>query len=119
MNVQQRIMRVTAGGPEPVAMPPDPDAEEEAQHAEDLHVRFPPRFRNGHPCLGDMMEESISWIEVDSDDDVHSPKQSVQHMPDCEDDEGEPCEVHPAMRAIAVQQKAPGIIEGMPKFLSF
>eukprot|EP00929_Paragymnodinium_shiwhaense_P002088 TRINITY_DN10228_c0_g1_i9.p1 TRINITY_DN10228_c0_g1~~TRINITY_DN10228_c0_g1_i9.p1 ORF type:complete len:725 (-),score=131.06 TRINITY_DN10228_c0_g1_i9:220-2394(-) len=114
-----RIMRVTAGGPEPVAMPPDPDAEEEAQHAEDLHVRFPPRFRNGHPCLGDMMEESISWIEVDSDDDVHSPKQSVQHMPDCEDDEGEPCEVHPAMRAIAVQQKAPGIIEGMPKFLSF
>lgn len=97
-----------------IIMEPNPALED--------HRNWSPRYRNGHPCLGDMMEESITWIEVDSEDDQHSPKHADQNQvkqpePECEwegDDN-----VHPAMQAIARQQRAPGVVLGMPKCLSF
>lgn len=30
-------------------------------------------------CLGYLLEQSVTWIEPDSDDDLHSPKASLQH----------------------------------------
>ena len=29
-------------------------------------------------CLGYLLEQSVTWIEAESDDDLHSPKVSVQ-----------------------------------------
>lgn len=70
------------------------------------------------PTLGDMLEQSVTWVEPDSEeDDVHSPKQSDQPAP--EDPEASAEDLHPAMKAIQRQQKAPGIVVGMPKCLSF
>merc|ERR1712167_219384 len=105
MRMISRAMLVTMTGPSPEPMP----------------RCFSPKFRNGHPCLGDMMEESITWMDVDSEDDQHSPKQSDQHQNVPEDHggagEGDGC-VHLAMQAIVCQQRAPGIVVGMPKCLS-
>lgn len=71
------------------------------------------------PTLGDMLEQSVTWVEPDSDeDDVHSPKQSDQ-QPGPEDPEASAEDLHPAMKAIHRQQKAPGIVAGMAKCLSF
>eukprot|EP00930_Biecheleria_cincta_P070480 TRINITY_DN58119_c0_g1_i1.p1 TRINITY_DN58119_c0_g1~~TRINITY_DN58119_c0_g1_i1.p1 ORF type:complete len:461 (+),score=63.46 TRINITY_DN58119_c0_g1_i1:59-1384(+) len=71
------------------------------------------------PTLGDMLEQSVTWVEPDSDeDDVHSPKQSDQQLGP-EDPQGSAEDLHPAMKAIHRQQKAPGIVVGMPKCFSF
>ncbi|CAJ1430912.1 unnamed protein product [Effrenium voratum] len=69
-------------------------------------------WRSPQVCLGYLLEQSVTWIEPESDDDFHSPKASVQNA---EEEE----ETHPAMKAIARQQRAPGIVEGLPKCLSF
>lgn len=68
-------------------------------------------WRSPQVCLGYLLEQSVTWIEPDSDDDLHSPNASLQHP---EEDE----EQHPAMKAIARQQRAPGLVEGLPKCLS-
>jgi len=73
-------------------------------------------WRSDRVCLSYLLEQSVTWIEPESDeDDFHSPKASLQKPPDEEDEE----EAHPAMKAIARQQRAPGIVEGLPKCLSF
>eukprot|EP00434_Breviolum_minutum_P044994 symbB.v1.2.040253.t1/scaffold7102.1/size13317/1 len=69
-------------------------------------------WRSPQVCLGYLLEQSVTWIEPDSDDDLHSPKASLQHP---EEEE----EQHPAMKAIARQQRAPGLVPGLPKCLSF
>merc|ERR1712046_532148 len=68
-----RVLNVTMAGrgsepPERLELPTEPESAEECEVS---------RPRRGHAliCLGDLMEESISWIEVDSEDDVNSPKQ--------------------------------------------
>lgn len=72
-------------------------------------------WRSDRVCLSYLLEQSVTWIEPESDeDDFHSPKASLQKPPDEEDEE----EAHPAMKAIARQQRAPGIVEGLPKCLS-
>lgn len=83
--------------------------------------RFPPKYRNGHLCLGAMMQESVTWIEVDPEDDYNSPKHSDQianEIPEADEHENDG-RVPPHMRDISRQQKAGGIVEGMPKCLSF
>eukprot|EP00931_Biecheleriopsis_adriatica_P062164 TRINITY_DN37437_c0_g1_i1.p1 TRINITY_DN37437_c0_g1~~TRINITY_DN37437_c0_g1_i1.p1 ORF type:complete len:397 (+),score=89.44 TRINITY_DN37437_c0_g1_i1:93-1193(+) len=78
----------------------------------------PCHWQKDQVCLGDMMEQSVSWFEPeDDDDDCHSPKQSEQRPQQDEEEEEE--EMHPAMKAVARQQKAPGIVPGLPKCLSF
>lgn len=36
-------------------------------------------WRSPKVCLGYLLEQSVTWIEAESDDDLHSPKVSVQH----------------------------------------
>ncbi|CAE7173875.1 HERC6, partial [Symbiodinium pilosum] len=73
-------------------------------------------WRSPKVCLSYLLGQSVTWIEPESDeDDFHSPKASLQKPPDEEDEE----EAHPGMKAIAQQQRAPGIVEGLPKCLSF
>lgn len=99
-----RVMRVTNAAPEITL---------------DEASALSPRFRDGHLCLGEMMEESVTWIDVDTDDDCHSPKNGEQgDAGPCEDAEEGGCE-HPALKHIARQQRAPGLVDGMPKCLSF
>lgn len=69
-------------------------------------------WRSPQVCLGYLLEQSVTWLEPESDDDLHSPKASV---PPAEEEE----DPHPAMKAIARQQRAPGLVEGLPKCLSF
>merc|ERR1712066_1033197 len=79
------------------------------------------RTSRTHVCLGDLMEESISWIDVDSEDDQTSPKQSDLMQAAAMQEEQEQVE-EPMPRgyeAIARQQRAPGIVVGMCKCLSF
>jgi hypothetical protein len=83
-----------------------------------------PRSRPKHICLGDMMEESLSWVDVDSEDDSISPKHAdlmqlaaMQEAQEQAEHAEQP--VPPGFEAIARQQRAPGIVEGMPKCLSF
>lgn len=87
------------------------------------HVGLVPTLREGqghaHICLGDIMEESISWLEVDSEDDCHTPK-AADTMPPMEQEEEEQEEVVPShLKNIYRQQNAPGIVAGMNKCLSF
>ncbi|CAE7715894.1 HERC6 [Symbiodinium sp. KB8] len=67
-------------------------------------------WRSDRVCLSYLLEQSVTWIEPESDeDDFHSPKASLQKPPDEEDEE----EAHPAMKAIARQQRAPAaVLEG-------
>jgi hypothetical protein len=79
-----------------------------------------PRERPTHICLGDMLEESVSWLDVDSEDDQNSPKKA--DLLAAMEEEEAMVEEQPMPRgfeAIARQQKAPGIVEGMCKCLSF
>jgi hypothetical protein len=68
-----------------------------------------------------MLEESISWLDVDSEDDQTSPKKVdlLQAYNDMEEDELEEQPMPRGLEAIARQQKAPGIVAGMQKCLSF
>lgn len=81
---------------------------------------YPPRQGHAQICLGDLMEESITWMEVDSEDDQNSPKaiDQVQLMEEEEEESG-PEAVPPALRDLQRQQNAPGIVAGMQKCLSF
>jgi hypothetical protein len=105
-----RVFRVTAGPPE----------EPEQPEAEECPMRpFLPGKGHALICLGDLMEESVTWIEVDSEDDCNSPKAAdlAQAAEEEEDAAEEP--VPPAMRDIYRQQRAGGIVAGMQKCLSF
>lgn len=114
----------TRGPKHPTAMPgqlahkPAVDQSDEEEPPGDQAPENPPGtsvpeadWRSPQVCLGYLLEQSVTWIEPDSDDDLHSPKASLQHP---EEDE----EQHPAMKAIARQQRAPGLVEGLPKCLS-
>jgi len=83
----------------------------------------PSRSQPKHICLGDLMEESLSWVDVDSDDDRTSPKQSdMMQLMAMEEAQAQEQAEEPMPRgyeAIVRQQKAPGIVEGLPKCLSF
>lgn len=81
-----------------------------------------PVYRDGSLCLGEMMQESITWVEVDSEDgedDFLTPKASLM----MEDPPNQASEVDgylaQGMKVIAMQQRAPGVLDGMPKCLSF
>jgi hypothetical protein len=78
--------------------------------------------RRGHAliCLGDLMEESISWLEVDSEDDVNSPKQSdmVQATEETEEAGAEEPEVPSCLKDVYRQQNA-AQQAGIAKCLSF
>jgi hypothetical protein len=81
-----------------------------------------PRERPSHVCLGDMLEESVSWLDVDSEDDQTSPKQAdlmQAYNEAMEEEMAEERAMPRGFEAIARQQKAPGIVEGMCKCLSF
>jgi len=81
-----------------------------------------PRERPAHVCLGDMLEESVSWLDVDSEEDRNSPKQAdlLQAYNEAMEEEMAEERCMPrGFEAIARQQKAPGIVEGMCKCLSF
>lgn len=85
--------------------------------------RLPPRYRNGNLCLGDMMDESITWLEPSTDSEMGSPKRDQTadvDVPeeDDSDSDGEQFRKQ-GLKAIARQQNAPGILSGMPKCLSF
>merc|ERR1712039_161142 len=93
------------------------EALHEDETAED---RYPPIYRDGQLCLSAMMEESVTWIDVAPEDDVNSPKHSDQRADDnagaADDENQEPIPAH--FRHISQQQRAPGIVLGMPKCLS-
>jgi len=102
-----RIMAVTMTGPEPSAFCGDVD----------------PNYGDGHLCLGDMMQESITWVECDSEDEDFTPKASMQLNNMGQEEEHQASELDgflaQGMKVIAMQQKAPGVLAGMPKCLSF
>jgi hypothetical protein len=80
-----------------------------------------PKERPLHVCLGDLMDESVSWLDVDSEDDQNSPKQVdlLQAYNEAMEEELDEQPMPRGFEAIARQQKAPGIVEGMRKCLSF
>lgn len=102
---------------------PADDDEDDDEDEQNAHYQCDETSgRKGHAliCLGDMMNESISWIEVDSDEDCHTPKavnlqEAMQEV--CEEQEVAP--IPSAMKNIYRQQNAPGIVQGMNKCLSF
>lgn len=83
------------------------DPSEEDPHTEKGHA---------HICLGEMMEESVSWIDVESDDDRHSPKAADCLAAAMEAEE----DVTPirGMADVQRQQNVP-LVSGMKKCLSF
>lgn len=107
-RILMRVMRMTLA--EPPVGPCEPP------------VGLVPALREGqghaHICLGDIMEESISWMEVDSEDDCHTPK-AADMMPAQEPEEEEEEVVPSHLKNIYRQQNAPGIVAGMNKCLSF
>jgi len=131
-RILMRVFSVTMGGPMP---PPGPeyDADEdtherqEDEDAEQGTLELPPGACDGngprggcaHVCLGELMEESVSWIDVDSEDDCHSPKEADQMRAMQEEAEEEPVEMPRGMKDVYRQQNAPGIVAGMQKCLSF
>jgi hypothetical protein len=104
-----RVMNVTTVRPDTLV----PDVE-----PEDCVLQ---RSQHPHVCLGDLMEESISWIDVDSEDDQTSPKQSdLMQAAAMQEEQEQVQEPMPrGFEAIARQQRAPGIVAGMCKCLSF
>lgn len=107
-RILMRVMSIA--GAEPPAGPRPP-------------VGLVPMLREGqghaHICLGDIMEESISWMEVDSEDDCHTPKQEMMPAMEQEEEEEEAQPVPSHLKNIYRQQNAPGIVAGMNKCLSF
>jgi len=83
------------------------DPSDEDPHTEKGHA---------HICLGEMMEESVSWIDVESDDDRHSPKAADCLAAAMEAEE----DVTPirGMADVQRQQNVP-LVSGMKKCLSF
>lgn len=112
MRVVLRVLSVTMAGAGPPAECEPPAAP---------CPPYPLREGQGHAhiCLGELMEESVTWIEVPWEDDVNSPKQCDQVQAMEEEEEGAATEVPAAMKDIYRQQKAPGIVAGMQKCLSF
>jgi hypothetical protein len=117
-RVIMRVMDVTGAGPGP---PPGPGSPDECRppNVQEGMIYPPP---NGHAniCLGDLMEESISWLEVDEEDDQHTPKAADKVQIVEEEEEGEAEEAIPScLKDVYRQQKAPGLVAGMQKCLSF
>lgn len=78
-----------------------------------------PRQGCAHVCLGELMEESVTWVDVDSDDDCHSPKEADERQAMQEEAQEEAVEMPRGMKDVYRQQNAPGIVAGMQKCLSF
>lgn len=73
-RIGSRVLNVTAARPDGIAPDHDADAAD-TEEVDDAADNSPPRDRPRHICLGDMMEESLSWVDLDSEDDCTSPKQ--------------------------------------------
>lgn len=134
-RILMRVFSVTMGGPGP---PPGPeyDADDDTHYQQDVtldedaeegtQLELPPGACDGEEpregcknvCLGELMEESVSWCDVDSDDDCHSPKEADQ-MRAMQEAEEEAVEMPRGMKDVYRQQNAPGIVAGMQKCLSF
>lgn len=119
-KILTRVLGVTMGQQQ--SSMPDMDSDDEP-------TLFETPVRKGHAliCLGDIMGESISWLEVDSDEDCHSPtaaamqqamQEAMQRQCEEEGEESEP-PMPSALKNIHRQQNAPGIVQGMNKCLSF
>mmetsp|Transcript_107628 Transcript_107628/g.206948 ORF Transcript_107628/g.206948 Transcript_107628/m.206948 type:complete len:688 (-) Transcript_107628:88-2151(-) len=118
-----RVMGVTMAGPNPCAG----QIEEAPMEPERTNFCRGLDLSQGHAniCLGDMMEESVTWIEVDFEDDQNSPRQ-CDPVPMAQEESSEdfrgamPPDFMPtALRDIYRQQNAPGIAGGIQKCLSF
>merc|ERR1711920_65591 len=97
----------------------------DSESATALRERFPKRYRNGHLCLGDVMDESITWLEPSADSEPCSPKEDTRpDMTEMHDEDTEAPELEcgeymkQVMKVVSRQQRAPGIIVGLPKSLS-
>lgn len=121
-RILYRVFSVTMAGPGPPCGHGQPEEEECDPTQVGIGPSYLPRQGQGHAhiCLGDVMEESISWLELDSEDDeLASPKACDMVQVVEEEEEGEPQPMPAALRDIHRQQKAPGIVAGMQKCLSF
>jgi len=102
-----------------------PEGTEEDEEAAPLESSPAPQadnpMRNGcaHICLGELMEESVSWVDVDSEDDCCSPKEADKLAAMQAAEEEVEVELPRGMKDVYRQQNAPGIVAGMQKCLSF
>jgi len=112
-RILTRVMSITGAEP-----PEGPDATQALSPPVGLVANLREGQGHAHICLGDIMEESISWMEVDSEDDCHTPK-AADMMPPMEQEEEEEEVVPSHLKNIYRQQNAPGIVAGMNKCLSF
>merc|ERR1719158_311924 len=121
LRILSRVLCVTMTAPRP----PDEYEEHEAPEPGEVAQMSEPcevvRTAKGHAqiCLGDLMEESVTWIEVDSEDDCNSPKQADLVQVEEEPEEQEEQPVPAALKDIYRQQNAGGVVAGMQKCLSF
>jgi len=112
-RILMRVMSITGAEP-----PEGPSADQVLSPPVGLVANLREGQGHAHICLGDIMEESISWMEVDSEDDCHTPK-AADMMPPMEQEEEEEEVVPSHLKNIYRQQNAPGIVAGMNKCLSF
>lgn len=120
-RILMRVFNVTMAGPGP---PSGPEADEE-EDEDAAPLQLPPGACDGaatkqgcaHICLGELMEESISWIDVDSEDDQVSPK-AVDQMRAAEEAEEAEVEMPRGMKDVYRQQNAANAA-GVQKCLSF
>lgn len=119
MRIILRVLSVTMAGPGAPAGPGPPEGPEAPAPCDADLPR--PRHGHAHICLGDIMDESITWLEVESEDDQNSPKQCdlVQVEQEEEEEQEGDAAVPSGLKDIYRQQKAPGIVAGMQKCLSF
>merc|ERR1719263_466675 len=104
--------------------PPQPGPDESPEACSELPPEAcpdgPPRGGCAHICLGELMEESVSWFDADSEDDQCSPKEADK-MRALEEEaaaaEAEPAELPRGLKDVYRQQNAPGIVAGMQKCL--
>lgn len=123
MRIISRVLNVTsavAETPVGVGPPVEPLSPSPSRSAEPSKmIGYPPGPGHANICLGDIMEESVTWIEVDYEDDVNSPK-AIDHQQVCVVQEEDAEEVVPSgLKDVYRQQNAPGIVAGMQKCLSF
>jgi len=113
-----RVMSVVVGpGPPPEQEEPPEGYSELPPEA---YADGPPSQGCAHICLGELMEESVSWFDADSEDDHCSPKEA-DRIAALEEEAAaaEPVELPRGMKDVYRQQNAPGIVAGMQKCLSF
>lgn len=97
-------------------------AEEKEQDDDPPRTPIPPKYRHGSLWLGGMMNESTTWFDVGSDSEAEESDDEEKNKHAEEDEEapqGSDSPLPLGMAGIRQQQAAPGIIEGLPKCLSY